>query len=210
MPSHLATFGPGGWTETAPGGWTKELLRSAGDSFSLVRLSPGASLPEPGGDRWLVLEGSVAGGSGLHRTGAYFTPDGPLSSSDGCLAVQLAGERLGAPAEDVFGPAGWQSYTPGQWFRPLLEVTLDSSFDERIVGLSRFEPGSFSPKHPHPTAHRFLFLDGEADDELVFPDGTRTTARRARGDFVDYPSPIEHQSFSRTGCLLLFAHEPLR
>ena len=66
------------------------------------------------------------------------------------------------------------------------------------------EPGSAAPRH----AHRFLFLDGEADDELVFPAAPRRTARRVRGDFVDYPYPIEHQTFGRTGCTILFLHEP--
>ncbi|WP_033288787.1 cupin domain-containing protein [Amycolatopsis jejuensis] len=205
MPSHPATFGPIGWTETGPGVWTKELLESPGDSFSLVRMKPGARLSTPDGDRFLLLEGTVD----KHRTGAYFAPDGALSSSDGCLALSIRGDRLGAPADDVFGPAGWQQSGPGQWFRLLLDVAFDETFDERVVGLAWFEPGSFAARHPHPTAHRFLFLDGEADDELVFPDGTRTTARRGRGDFVDYPSPIEHQTFSRTGCLILFLHEPL-
>lgn len=31
----------------------------------------------------------------------------------------------------------------------------------------------------------------------------------AAGDFVDYPFPVEHQTFSRTGCTLLFVHEAL-
>ncbi|MFD2470230.1 cupin domain-containing protein [Amycolatopsis silviterrae] len=205
MPSHAATFSPAGWTETAPGAWTKDLLRSPGDSFTLVRLAAGAVLPEPG-DRLLVLEGAIA----HHRAGAYVAPDGALSSTDGCLALSISGERLGDPADDVFSPAGWRNSSPGQWYRLLLDAAFDETFDERLVGLSYFEPGSFSPRHPHPTAHRFLFLDGEADDEVVFPDGTRTTARRARGDFVDYPVQVEHQTFSRSGCLILFLHEPVR
>ena len=98
-------------------------------------------------------------------------------------ALVLTGERLGSPAVDVLSPQGWQESGPGQWFRLLLDV----SFDEWLVGISHFEPGSAAPRHTHRTAHRFLFLDGEADDEIVFPDGTRHTAHRRRGDFVDYP-----------------------
>ncbi|MFE3178827.1 cupin domain-containing protein [Amycolatopsis sp. NPDC059090] len=203
MPSHTATFSPAGWTEAGSGVWTKDLLQSRGDSFTLVRLGAGAALPDPG-DRVLVLEGTLA----HHRAGAYLAADGALSSPDGCLALSISGERLGEPAEDVFGPSGWQKSSPGLWFRLLLDVAFDETFDERVVGLSYFEPGSFSARHPHPTAHRFLFLDGEADDELVFPDGSRVTARRARGDFVDYPAQVEHQTFSRGGCLILFLHEP--
>ncbi|MCC2274552.1 cupin domain-containing protein [Streptomyces sp. ET3-23] len=207
-----------------PGVWTKELLNSAqGDSFSLLRLAAGGEFTRPGcgDDRVLVLDGklSIAGGAtGLvseHRTGAYAALPGDgevgavVSSTSGSTALVLAGKRLGTPADDVFGPEGWLESGPGQWFRLLLDVAFDETFDERVVGLSHFEPGSFSPRHPHRTAHRFLFLDGEADDELVFPDGTRHTAHRARGDFVDYPYPIEHQTFSRTGCTILFLHEPV-
>ncbi|MFI5780696.1 hypothetical protein [Nocardia sp. NPDC051570] len=129
----------------------------------------------------------------------------PVRSAGGGLALLLSGARLGAPQDSVFSPDIWAESSPGQWFRLLLEVTFDETFDERIVGLSYFDPGSFSPRH----AHRFLFLDGEADDEMVFPDGARHTAHRVRGDFVDYPYPLEHQSFSRAGCLILFAHEPI-
>jgi anti-sigma factor ChrR (cupin superfamily) len=125
------------------------------------------------------------------------------------LALVLTGERLGAPAVDVFSPERWHESGPGQWFRLLPDVAFDENFDERLVGLSYFEPGSMAPRHPHRTAHRFLFVDCEADDEVLFPDGTRQTAHRRRGDFVDYPHPIEHQTFSRTGCTILFVHEPV-
>ncbi|MGW1287474.1 hypothetical protein ACWDBD_30300 [Streptomyces sp. NPDC001118] len=229
MPSHTSTFSPARWVaatrgdgERVPGAWTKELLNSArGDSFSLLRLAAGGglALAASADHRILVLDGRLsiaAGGTGPardHRTGAYAVlpgeGDAVVSSSDGALALVLAGKRLGAPADDVFSPQGWLESGPGQWYRLLLDVAFDETFDERVVGLSYFEPGSSSPRHPHRTAHRFLFLDGEADDELVFPDGTRHTAHRARGDFVDYPYPIEHQTFSRTGCTILFLHEPL-
>ncbi|MCQ4045082.1 cupin domain-containing protein [Streptantibioticus rubrisoli] len=207
--------------EQVPGVWTKELLNSAqGDSFSLLRLAAGGECALTGSaeDRILVLDGRLsiaADGTGRaadHRSGAYAALPGDrnvVSSADGALALVLTGRRLGAPADDVFSPQGWQESGPGQWFRLLLDVTFDENFDERVVGLSYFEPGSSSPRHPHHTAHRFLFLDGEADDELVFPDGTRRTAHRSKGDFVDYPHPIEHQTFSGTGCTILFLHEPI-
>lgn len=224
MASHNAAFSPIKWVpatrngERVPGVWTKELLSSTdGDSFMLLRLGQDAEYEVPGDadGRILVLEGELSISAGgerarLHRSGAYCAlPAGVVSSPGRCLALVLTGERLGVPADDMFGPDGWRESGPGQWFRLLLDVTYDGSFDERLVGLSYFEPGSAAPRHPHQTAHRFLFLDGEADDELVFPDGTRQTAHRRRGDFVDYPYPIEHQSFSRTGCMILFLHEPV-
>ncbi|MFI9719795.1 hypothetical protein ACIHFE_09090 [Streptomyces sp. NPDC052396] len=204
-----------------PGVWRKELLNSSsqGDSFSLLRLAAGGegTIAGAADDRILVLDGRLsiaaadAGVVADHRTGAYaaLPGDALVSSTDGALALLLTGKRLGSPADDVFSPQGWQQSGPGQWFRLLLDVAFDEDFDERVVGLSYFEPGSASPRHPHRTAHRFLFLDGEADDELVFPDGTRHTAHRAKGDFIDYPHPVEHQTFSRTGCTILFLHEPI-
>jgi hypothetical protein len=228
MASHTSVFGPGNWV-AAPGtgdgperAWTKELLNSGeGDAFSLLRLAAGGTSRPAGSadDRILVLDGALSfadgdgpGGRTLHK-GAYAalpaTGGTTVTSAGGALALVLSGRRLGPPAEDVFGPQGWQRTGPGQWSRLLLDVVLDESFDERVVGLAHFEAGSFAPRHPHRTAHRFLFLDGEADDEWVLPDGSRHTARRAAGDFVDYPFPIEHQTFSRTGCTILFLHEPL-
>ncbi|MFD9818845.1 hypothetical protein [Streptomyces violascens] len=228
MPSQTSTFSPLRWAATRddgerlPGVWTKELLNvPQGDSFSLLRLAAGGTCTRKGAtdDRLLVRDGRLsltADGPGPardHRTGAYaalpVNGDTVISSTDGALALVLTGKRLGDPADDVFGPDAWAQSGPGQWFRLLLDVTFDEDFDERIVGLSHFEPGSFSPRHPHRTAHRLLFLDGEADDELVFPDGMRHTAHRARGDFINYPHPVEHQTFSRTGCTILFLHEPL-
>jgi hypothetical protein len=229
MPDHASAFSPVRWTEAnrddgerAPGVWTKQLLNSPqGDSFSLLRLAAGAEFSRAGSGeaRLLVLEGRLsaaadaAGPRTEHRIGAYaILPDhghAVVSSTDGALALVLTGVRLGAPVDDVFSPQGWREAGPGQWYRLLLDVSFGADFDERVVGLSRFEPGSSAPLHPHRTSHRFLFLDGEADDELVFPDGTRHTAHRAKGDFVDYPYPIEHQTFSRTGCTILFLHEPV-
>lgn len=229
MTSRNATFTPIGWAPATQGGqrvqgvWTKELLRSAdGDSFTLLRINHGARFELSGcaDDRILVLDGELVITTGnereqarRHLGGAYCgLPVGGtavVSSPNRCLALMLTGERLGNPADDVFGPDGWQESSPGQWFKLLLDVKFDENFDERVVGISHFEPGSAAPRHPHRTAHRFLFIEGEADDELVFPDGTRQTAHRTRGDFVDYPYPVEHQSFSRTGCTILFLHEPV-
>jgi anti-sigma factor ChrR (cupin superfamily) len=170
-----------------------DLLCSGETSFTLIELSPGASYragADPDG-RLLILEGE--------SRGAYTTVPEVVTAS----ALLIRGPRLGDPVDDVLGPEGWASSGPGQWFRLLYRPTGD----ERIVGVSRFEPGSASAWHPHPTAHRFYFLDGEADDEVLFPEGTRETAHRTRGDFVDYPYPVEHQTVSPTGCVIFFVHE---
>ncbi|ATL68945.1 cupin domain-containing protein [Nocardia terpenica] len=224
MSDHDSIFSPARWEPATrddgrrvPGVWVKRLLHApGGDSFTVLRFERNAEHELAGSPdgRILVLEGDIAipdraGVTIRHHAGAYCAvPDdgGGVSSPSGCLVLLVTGARLGAPGDGVFDPGGWLESGPGQWFRLLSD---DVTFDERVVGLSYFEPGSFSPRHSHRTAHRVLFLDGEADDEIVFPDGTRRTARRAGGDFVDYPYPIEHQCFSRTGCTILFVHEPL-
>jgi len=211
MTSHRAAFSPAHWVQAGTRAWTKELLRSDGDSFSLLRLGRGAELELPGAadDRILVLDGELGAGGELYRAGAYCAWAEAVSSPAMCLALLISGKRLGAPADDVFSPEGWVEGGPGLSFRPLFFPAADAGSDERVVGISYFEPGSTAGRHTHRTAHRFLFLDGEADDEVLFPDGTRETARRRRGDFVDYPYPVEHQSFTRTGCTILFLHEPI-
>ncbi|MEV4641994.1 hypothetical protein AB0J80_32070 [Actinoplanes sp. NPDC049548] len=213
-----ATFGPAHWTPAQEkGAWLKELVTSGdGGSFTLLRLDRGAETEVigPGDGRILVLEGeiTVSGTGERHLTGAYVSlPDSPgrvTAPDQAALVLVLRGHRLGSATADVFSPDGWTQSSPGLWFRLLLDVAFGEDFDERIVGVSYIEPGSSAPRHPHATAHRFLFLEGEADDEMVFPDGTRQTAHRVKGDFVDYPFPIQHQTFSRTGCTILFVHEP--
>jgi hypothetical protein len=91
----------------------------------------------------------------------------------------------------------------------LSDLPVDGDLAERVVGFAHIDAGSSVAPHPHATAHIFLFLEGEADDEIVFPDGRRDVALRRRGDFVVYPFPVEHHLFSRTGCSIFFVHEPL-
>ncbi|GAA1990841.1 cupin domain-containing protein [Kitasatospora viridis] len=221
MPNHRATFGPAHWSPThgadgtpVPGVWRKELLSQQpqqGDSFTLLRFAPrvGISPTADGERRVLVLDGELELGDRRPRKGTYaaLTPDHTAlrAGAAGALALVLAGRRLGGPAEDVLAPDHWQPNGPGQWYRPLHHADSDA----RVVGLSWFEPGSSTPRHPHHCAHRTLVLDGEAEDELFLPDGTRQLARHGRGDFIDYPYPIEHRTVSRTGCTVLFVHQPV-
>lgn len=214
-----ATTSPVHWSALpTPGAWVKELLaaeRPGGDAFSLLRLAPGgtATVPISDLDRVLVLAGPVeVPGSGRHHRGDYLAPTPAsvdLHAPDGeAVLLRLTGPDLGDPVRDVFGPAGWFAASPGLWAKLLLPMpAAPDEFDERLVGLSYLEPGAASDRHPHPTAHRFLFLDGEADDEVVFPDGRRDLVTRRAGDFVDYPTGVEHRTHSRTGCLILFVHE---
>jgi anti-sigma factor ChrR (cupin superfamily) len=104
------------------------------------------------------------------------------------LVLRVTGSSLGDPATDTFGPEGWFAFGPGQWTRPLLPLPEDlSNFNERVVALTYIEPGVTVDRHQHPTAHRFFYLSGEADDEMAHPDGHRDNIHRQAGDFVDYP-----------------------
>jgi quercetin dioxygenase-like cupin family protein len=228
MPTHVDSFSPAGWeaaTDAAgnvvAGAWEKELRRpSRGDHFVLVQVAAGVAWSAPAGiaDRLLVLEGEAllskdgAGEPTVARRGAYLDVSSSaleLSTTSGVLILLISGEHLGGPVDDIWSPGGWLDVGRGMSVRPLLMEQLDGSFEERVAGVFRLAPGGGVDFHAHPTTHLFLFLDGEADDEVVHPDGTRDIATRRRGDFVEYPYPVDHRSSSRVGCTILFIHEPV-
>lgn len=210
-----SAFSPVGWEPSAASGvWFRTLPTMSGDRFALWRAGPGATMSTSSDDgiHVLVLRGSldVTGDAtlGVRRRGDWFPASGAsMRSEGGSLLLTVTGPGLGAGTHDAFGPAGWFTTGPGQWARLLVDLPVDGALGERVAGLSWMERGSASPRHPHRTRHRFLFLEGAAEDEVVHPDGRRETARRGPGDFVDYPAGVEHQSFTRDGCLILFVHD---
>ena len=226
MTVRRATFSPAEWSPAklasgveSPGAWVKELRRPAlGDSYSLLRLDAGSSFDLTGKavDRILVLEGEAhveraagAEGGKASRRGAYLDVFQPVSSVPGCLMLLIGGPQLGDPAEDVFSPAGWSSFAPGVWSRSLTAGPLVGDMAERVIGIAYIEPGGTAALHEHITTHIHLYLDGEADDEMVYPDGTREVVLRGKGDFVEHDYPIRHRTFSRPGCMIFFDHEPV-
>jgi hypothetical protein len=130
-------------------------------------------------------------------------PGGPA------LVLLVAGPALGTDTKVLGRPGDWLRTGAGLCSVLLSDLPIKEGLAERVAGFAHIEAGSSVAPHPHATAHIFLFLEGETDDEIVFPDGRRDVALRRRGDFVVYPFPVEHSLFSRTGCSIFFVHEPL-
>jgi hypothetical protein len=205
--------------ETA-GVWLRRLRSEAeGDGIVLCYLEPGAGHASDS-DRptnLLVLAGAVAIGAGLVaqtvQTGTY-TPVGSQAiraRADGpALGLLLSGPGLGTEPRILGSPRHWLRTGAGMLSMLLSDFPVEGDLAERVAGFAHIEVGSSVAPHPHQTAHIFLFLEGEADDEIIFPDGHRDIAHRRRGDFVVYPFPVQHQLFSPTGCSIFFVHEPVR
>ncbi len=144
-------------------------------------------------------------------------------SPEGCLfllSTEPAGESGGVelPEEtltDAFGPGGWyptpnvdlKSTVQGVWNKPLHIETEVESWPEMYMHRTGhslyavyFEPGAIYPMHHHPYAQQLLFIEGDAQDEIVDEDARRLTATYGRGSFVDYPYPMQHATFSKQGC----------
>jgi hypothetical protein len=199
--------------------WLRRLRsESEGDGVVLCYLEPGAvhASDSERPTNLLVLAGSIAIGvspiAEAVLTGTYAPvgsqairarPDGPA------LALLVSGPGLGTETKVLGSPRDWLRTGAGLLSVPLSDFPVEGDLVERIAGFAHIEAGSSVAPHPHPTAHIFLFLEGEADDEFVFPDGRREVALRRRGDFVVYPFPVEHRLFSRIGCSIFFVHEPL-
>jgi hypothetical protein len=228
VPTRVNCYGPAGWLaardaggEAVGGAWEKVLRRPPrGDGFALIQLEAGVAwnLPAGSADRLLVLDGDAQISENgteheptLARRGAYVDVSSALrlSTTSGALMLLISGEHLGSAVPNIWSPGGWREVGRGMWVRPLLTEVLDGDFEERVAGVVHIEPGGAVDLHHHRTAHLFLFLDGEADDEVIHLDGTREVFSRRCGDFVEYPYPVDHRSFSRTGCTILFVHEPI-
>ncbi len=109
-----------------------------------------------------------------------------------------------ATIPNLFAPERWaKAGSSGIWSQTI----SGNPREGRYVALAYFEPGASAGMHHHATAHMFLFLDGEADDVIVYPDGRREVCVRRKGDFVEYDYPVEHFTYSRHGCLILFEHD---
>jgi hypothetical protein len=218
-------FSPAIWfegNEPCPekaGVWLRHLRsESEGDGVVLCYLDPGAghasNSERP--TNLLVLAGTIAMGDGpvaeMVLTGTY-TPVGSQAIRAGpdgpALALLVSGPALGTETRVLGSPRAWLRTGPGLLSVLLSDWPVEGDLAERIAGFAHIEAGSSVAPHPHATAHIFLFLEGEADDEIVFPDGRREVALRRRGDFVVYPFPVEHGLFSRSGCSIFFVHEPV-
>jgi redox-sensitive bicupin YhaK (pirin superfamily) len=201
------------------GGWLRNLRSEReGDGVVLFYLEPAAahSSDSERPTNLLVLAGSITVEDGATaatlRAGTY-APVGSHTLRAGqdspALGLLVSGPALGSEIKVLGNPRDWMRASPGLLSVPLCDAQLEGDLAERVAGFAHVEAGSSVGSHPHATAHIFLFLEGEADDEIVHPDGRRDVAQRRRGDFVVYPFPVEHCMFSRSGCSIFFVHEPL-
>jgi hypothetical protein len=190
----------------------------AGDDVVLCRIEPGAEYAHQRArpTNVLVIDGEVTIGSGAGSTAApagTYTPLGgrTITGADRgpALVLVLSGPALGIETKSLADPDGWLGVAPGIQFLPLGEATTAPELAERVVAAVRLAPGGHAPRHEHATVHRFVFLEGEVDDCVIHPDGTRELTRRYRGDLVAYPFPVEHELSSPTGCEIFFVHEPV-
>jgi hypothetical protein len=218
-------YGPAVWCEgghasvETAGVWLRRLKsEGGGDGVVLFYLEPGGA-HKSNSERptnLLLLAGSVAIEDGpLSRLvhSCTYAPVGQESirtTQDApALGVLISGPALGNETRSFASPRYWVRLGPGLLSVPLCETQTEGELAERVVGFVHVESGGSVPSHPHATAHIFVYIDGEADDEIVFPDGHLETAQRRKGDFVVYPFPVEHRLFSPTGCSFFCFHEPL-
>jgi hypothetical protein len=218
-------FSPAVWFDggkplaEAAGVWLRRLRSEGeGDGVVLCYLESGASHASDSErpTNLLVIAGSVAIGDGAAartlQPGTY-APVGSQTLRAGhdgpAIGLLISGPGLGSNIKALGGPRDWMPAGAGLLSVPLCDAHSEGDLAERVAGFAHIEAGSSVGAHPHATAHIFLFLEGEADDEIVFPQGRRDVARRRRGDFVVYPFPVEHRLFSRSGCSIFFVHEPL-
>jgi hypothetical protein len=218
-------FSPAIWFENnkpcpeTAGVWLRRLRsESEGDGVVLCYLEPGAGHAHDSEcpTNLLVLAGSITIEDGAAarpvHTGTY-TPVGSQAIRAGhdgpALGLLVSGPALGSETKVLGSPRDWMGTGAGLLSMLLSDMPVEGDLAERVAGFAHIDAGSSVAPHPHATAHIFLFLEGEADDEIVFPDGRREVALRRRGDFVVYPFPVEHHLFSRTGCSIFFVHEPV-
>ncbi len=201
------------------GGWVRRLRsEDGGDGVVLFYLEPAAahSSDSERPTNLLVLAGSVTIEDGANAPTLWagtYAPVGSHTFRAGqqapAVGLLISGPGLGSDIKVLGNPRDWMRAGPGLLSLPLCDAQLEGDLAERVAGFAHVEAGSSVGSHPHATAHIFLFLEGEADDEIVHPDGRRDVAQRRRGDFVVYPFPVEHCLFSRSGCSIFFVHEPL-
>jgi hypothetical protein len=201
------------------GTWLRALRsESSGDGVVLCYLEPGV-VHRTNSERptnLLVLRGSLTIGNSPTSRLAHshtYTPLGSESmgaaQESPALAILVSGPGLGTETKSLRSPRDWIRAGPGLLSIPLCDIHPEGDLAERVVGFAHLEPGGSVPSHPHATTHIFVYLEGEADDEILFPDGRREVAQRHPGDFVTYPFPVQHRLFSRNGCSIFFLHEPI-
>ena len=171
------------WVVSPAKGVQRRMLDRAGaesgHATSLVRFAPDSYFPEhshPGGEEYLVLEGTFSDAGGDCGPGTYVrNPIGSAHSpftKDGCIIFVKLCQMDAADQDhiriDTAGDEGWRpGPVEGLSVRPL------HAYGGERVSLARFQPGTRYAGHGHPGGEEILVLDGTlADEHGSYPTGT--------------------------------------
>lgn len=172
----------GSWVASPSPGVHRHRLDRIGDEVaratSIVRYDPGSrfdSHTHPGGEEFLVLDGTFSDESGDHPAGTYMrNPPGsshaPFSLGGCTLFVKLwqfgAGDTEPVCIDTRRAP--WrQGLVPGLSVMPLHD------FDGIATALVRWAPDTRFNTHTHPGGEEILVLEGLFRDEFgEYPAGT--------------------------------------
>lgn len=184
-----------------PGVWRKRLERDAGEPervTTVVRYEAGSRFrphPHPGGEEFLVLEGTFSDEHGHYPAGTYVrNPPASVhapSSEAGCtILVKLEQFEPGDGARVVVDSRA-APWSPG--LVEGLEVLPLHQFGPEHVALVRWAPGTTFHSHVHPGGEEIYVLEGVfSDEEGDYPAGT----------WLRNPAYSRHTPFSREGCLI--------
>ncbi|MDA1100626.1 MAG: cupin domain-containing protein [Proteobacteria bacterium] len=191
------------WVDSPAKGVQRRMLdrdgAEQGRATSLVRFASDSYFPEhshPGGEEYLVLEGTFSDDGGDCNTGTYVR--NPVGSAhtpftrDGCVIFVKLCQMDAADQKfvriDTTQEAGWRPGPVGG-----LSVRSLHEFGGEKVALVRWQPGARYDLHEHVAGGEILVLDGTlADEHGTYPAGT----------WLRMPPGSQHAPFSESGCTI--------
>ncbi len=184
-----------------PGVWRKRLERDAGEPervTTVVRYEAGSRFrphPHPGGEEFLVLEGTFSDERGDYPAGTYVrNPPGSVHapfSEPGCTILVKLEQFEPGDGERVVVDTCARAWQPG--LVEGLSVQPLHAFGPEQVALVRWAPGTVFHRHVHPGGEEIYVLEGVfSDEEGDYPAGT----------WLRNPAWSAHAPFSREGCLI--------
>jgi anti-sigma factor ChrR (cupin superfamily) len=186
----------------APGVERRMLDRDGAESgraTSVVRFAAGSEFPphdHPGGEEFLVLEGTFSDETGDYGPGTYVrNPVGSRhkpASRDGCTILVKLCQMDPADQTEVRIDTN-----TAEWHRPEgipdAEYTVLHQFGSEQVVMVRLGSASPSIDHDHPGGEEIYVVDGCLVDEQ---------GRYPKGTWLRNPSGSRHSPFTETGCTL--------
>ena len=165
------------WQESpSPGVWRKRLDRigpaEAGRVTSIVRYDPGSEFPthpHPGGEEFLVLEGTFSDHSGDFGVGTYvLNPEGfehTPYTKDGCVIFVKLRQYPGLDRPRIIVDTNASEWQPvGDTGLARIMLFDDDRFPDK-TWLTRMAPGAVVPYHDHPDGEEIYVLEGTMSDE---------------------------------------------